>query len=112
MKLIKCILPGPKLEVVKEALLRQGVMGMTVYEVSGCGVHRSQLEQKISRNYVVEFLPQFMLEMVLSDDKVGDVLKSLSVLARTGRLGDGKVFVLPVEEAVRLRTGERGNSAI
>ncbi|NTV51553.1 MAG: P-II family nitrogen regulator [Candidatus Firestonebacteria bacterium] len=112
MKLIKCILPGPKLEIVKEALLRQGVMGMTIYEVQGCGVHRSQLEQKISRNYVVEFLPQFMLEMVLSDDKVGDVLNSLAALGRTGRLGDGKVFVLPVDEAVRLRTGERGDSAI
>jgi nitrogen regulatory protein P-II 1 len=112
MKLIKCILPEKKLDKVKETLLRQGVQGMTVYEVRGFGVHRSQLEQKISRNYVVEFLPQVMLEIVLTDDKVGDIVKALMSVSRTGQLGDGKIFVVPVEEAVRLRTGERGDAAI
>ncbi len=112
MKLIKCIIPQEKLEKIKETLIRQGVQGMTLYEVKGFGVHRAQMEQKISRNYVVEFLPQVMLELVLTDDKVGDILKVLTSAARTGKLGDGKVFVLPIEEAVRLRTGERGNAAI
>jgi len=112
MKLVKCIIPEEKLEAVKEALLADGVQGLTVYTVQGYGIHRAQLEQKVSKNYLVELLPQVMLEVVLSDDKVGSTVRTIMAVSRTGRLGDGKLFVLPVEEAVRLRTGERGETVL
>jgi nitrogen regulatory protein P-II 1 len=112
MKLIKCVIPKAKLEVVKEALLDQGIQGATVYEVTGFGIHRTQREQKASRNYLVEFQPQVMIEIALSDSRVGKAVAAISTAAQTGRLGDGKLFILPLEDAVRLRTGERGESTL
>lgn len=112
MKLIKCVIPEGKLEAVKQALLGEGVQGVTLHRVEGFGVHRAQLEQKVSKNYLVEFVPQVMIEMVLPDAKVGAAVRVIMAAARTGRLGDGKLFILPVEDAVRLRTGERGDTAL
>lgn len=112
MKLIKCILPPAKLETVKQALLREGVQGMTVYEVRGFGIHQSQLKQKTSRNYGVEFQPRVMIEVVITDKKADKILRVITTTGKTGRLGDGKLFVLPVEEAVRIRTSERGEAAL
>ncbi len=112
MKLIKCVIPEAKLEAVKAALLDQGIQGMTVYDVRGFGIHRAQREQKVSRNYLVEFQPRVMIELALSDSQVGPTVKTIGAVVRTGRLGDGKLFILPVEDAIRLRTGERGDSAL
>jgi nitrogen regulatory protein P-II 1 len=112
MKLIKCVIPAAKLEAVKAALLDQGVQGLTVHDVRGFGIHRAQREQKVSRNYLVELRPQVMIELALSDDKVGAAVKAITTTARTGRLGDGKLFILPVEDAIRLRTGERGDPVL
>lgn len=112
MKLIKCIIPENKLEKVKNVLLDEDVQGLTVYRVEGFGIHRSQLEQRVSKNYLVEFVSQVMIELILPDDKVGPAVKAIMQATRTGRLGDGKLFILPVEEAVRLRTGERGDAAL
>jgi nitrogen regulatory protein PII len=112
MKLIKCVIPEAKLEAVKTALLDQGVQGMTVYDVRGFGIHRAQREQKASRNYLVEFQPRVMIELALSDSQVGAVVKAITTVARTGRLGDGKLFILPVEDVIRLRTGERGDPTL
>jgi nitrogen regulatory protein P-II 1 len=112
MKLIKCIIPTAKLEAVKETLLNEGVQGMTVYDAKGFGIHRSQLSQKVSRNYLVEFQPRIMLELVLEDSKVDKTILLITSAAKTGRLSDGKIFVLPVEDAVRVRTGEHGEAAL
>ena len=112
MKLIKCIIQQNKLDTVKQALIEQGVQGMTVYDVRGFGIHRAQLEQKATGNYLVEFQPRVMLELVVADDRSEAIVGLLTTVVRTGRLGDGKIFVLPVEEAVRIRTSEHGNSAI
>jgi nitrogen regulatory protein P-II 1 len=112
MKLIKCVIPENKLEPIKQALLNEGLQGMTIYRVEGYGVHRAQLEQKVSKNYLVEFVPQVMIEIVLPDDKVGGVVRIIMSTARTGHLGDGKLFILPAEDAIRLRTGERGDTAL
>lgn len=112
MKLVKCVLAAKKLEAVKQALLGEGVVGVTAYDVRGFGIHRSQLEQKISKNYVVEFTPQVMLEIVLPASHVEKAIKTIVSAAWSGRLGDGKIFVLPVEEAVRVRTGERGETVL
>lgn len=112
MKLVKCMIPANKLESLKEALLHEGVQGMTVYEAKGFGIHGSQLTQKVSRNYLVEFQPRLVLEIVIEEALLEKTLKIITSTAKTGRLGDGKVFVLPVEETVRIRTGERGESAL
>jgi len=112
MKLIKAIVPEAKMEALKQALLNEGLQGMTIYEVRGFGIHKEQLGQKVSRNYLVEFRPQVMIEIVIADESVEKVVKLLTTIAKTGRLGDGKVFILPVEEAVRIRTGERGEAAL
>lgn len=112
MKLIKCVIPEAKLEAVKEALLDQNVQGMTVQKVQGFGIHQAQRQQKVSRNYLVEFQPQVMIELALSDDRVAGAVKAITTTARTGRLGDGKLFILPLEDAIRLRTGERGDPSL
>ena len=112
MKLFKCIIPVTKLELLKDALLQEGVQGMTVYEAKGYGIHGSQLTHKVSRNYLVEFQPRIVLEIVIEEALLEKILKIIISTAKTGRLGDGKLFVLPVEETVRIRTGERGESAL
>jgi len=112
MKLIKCIIPEEKLEAVKQALLDEGIQGMTICDVKGFGIRRSQIKSKVNRNYMVEIKHRIMLEIVLPDEQAGKTIQRLKTTAGTGRLGDGKVFVLPVEEAVRLRTGESGEAAL
>ncbi len=112
MKLIKCIIQQNKLETVKQTLIEQGIQGVTVYEVKGFGIHRSQLEHKASGNYLVEFQPRVMLELVVNDEQVDPMVGLITAVVRTGRLGDGKIFVLPVEEAIRIRTSEHGHAAV
>ena len=101
-----------KLDDVREALSEVGVTGVTVTEVKGFGRQKGHTELYRGAEYVVDFLPKVKLEVIVSDDKVASVVESIEKAAKTGRIGDGKIFVLPVEEIVRIRTGERGNEAL
>jgi nitrogen regulatory protein P-II 1 len=112
MKKIEAIIKPFKLEEVKEALAEIGVEGMTVSEVKGFGRQKGQTEIYRGSEYVVDFLPKIKLELVISDDKVGDAIAVIIKSARTGKIGDGKIFVLPVEEAIRIRTSERAEAAV
>jgi nitrogen regulatory protein P-II 1 len=112
MKRIEAIIKPFKLDEVKEALATAGVMGMTVTEVKGFGRQKGHTELYRGAEYVVDFLPKVKLELLLEDAKVPQVIELITTAARTGRIGDGKIFVMPVEEALRIRTGERGNEAI
>ncbi len=112
MKKVEAIVKPFKLEEVKEALAAVGVQGLTVTEVKGFGRQKGHKELYRGAEYVVEFLPKVKLEVVVGDDKVEEVVKAIVKAASTGRIGDGKIFVLPVEEAVRIRTGESGEIAI
>ena len=97
---------------MKEALSTVGVQGLTVTEVKGFGRQKGHKELYRGAEYVVEFLPKVKLEITVSDDAVQDVVKAILDAASTGRIGDGKIFILPVEEAVRIRTGETGESVL
>jgi nitrogen regulatory protein P-II 1 len=112
MKKIEAILKPFKLAEVKEALLQAGVAGMTLSEVKGFGRQRGHTELYRGAEYVVDFLPKLKLEMVVPDADVAQILDILVKVAHTGRIGDGKIFVVPVEEAVRIRTGDRGPEAL
>ena len=112
MKKIEAIIKPFKLDEVKEALAGAGVQGMTVSEVKGFGRQKGHSELYRGAEYVVEFLPKIKLELLLDDAKVAAVVEAIQAAARTGRIGDGKIFVTPVEEIVRIRTGERGDSAL
>ena len=112
MKKIEAIIKPFKLDEVKEALATAGVQGMTVSEVKGFGRQKGHSELYRGAEYVVEFLPKIKLELLIEDAKVVPVVEAIQAAARTGRIGDGKIFVTPVEEVVRIRTGERGESAI
>ncbi len=112
MKKIEAVIKPFKLEEVKEALSDFGIVGMTVTEVKGFGRQKGQTEIYRSNEYSVDFLPKIKIEVVLSEDKVEDALGAILKAARTGKIGDGKVFVLPVEEAVRIRTGETADAAV
>ena len=112
MKKIEAIIKPFKLEEVKEALAEIGVEGMTVSEVKGFGRQKGQTEIYRGSEYVVDFLPKIKLELVISDDKLGDAVTTIIKAARTGKIGDGKIFVLPVEEAIRIRTSERAEAAV
>ena len=112
MKLIKAIIKPFKLEEVKDALAEVGVEGMTVTEVKGFGRQKGHTEIYRGSEYTVDFLPKVKIEVAVSDDDVSKVLDSIVTAAQTGKIGDGKVFVLPVEEAVRIRTGEKGDEAV
>lgn len=112
MKKIEAIIKPFKLDDVKEALGQVGVQGLTVSEVKGFGRQKGHSELYRGAEYVVEFLPKIKLEILVADDIVEKVVTAVIDAARTERIGDGKVFVLPVEEAVRIRTGERGNEAV
>src|ERR1043166_9060676 len=103
MKKIEAIIKPFKLEEVKEALAEISIEGMTVSEVKGFGRQKGQTEIYRGSEYVVDFLPKIKMEIVVSDDKVADALNTIIKAARTGKIGDGKIFVLPVEEAVRIR---------
>ena len=112
MKKVEAIIKPFKLDEVKEALSAVGVQGLTVSEIKGFGRQKGHTELYRGAEYVVDFLPKVKLEIIASDDKVSDVVAAIVKSAKTGRIGDGKIFVLPVEEVVRIRTGERGSDAI
>jgi len=109
---IEAIIKPFKLEEVKEALAAIGVQGLTVTEVKGFGRQKGHKELYRGAEYVVEFLPKVKLEIVVSDDRQKDVVDAIVNAASTGRIGDGKVFVSVIEDAVRIRTGESGDVAI
>ena len=112
MKKIEAVIKPFKLEEVKEALAEIGVEGMTVSEVKGFGRQKGQTEIYRGSEYVVDFLPKIKLEIVVGDDKYADCVATIVKAARTGKIGDGKIFVLPVEEAIRIRTNERAEAAV
>ena len=112
MKKIEAIVKPFKLDEVKEALQEVGLQGITVTEAKGFGRQKGHTELYRGAEYVVEFLPKIKLEIVVCDDMVEAVVKAIVETASTGRIGDGKIFVLPVEEAVRIRTGETGEAVL
>ncbi len=112
MKKIEAIIKPFKLEDVKEALSEVGVEGMTVVEVKGFGRQKGHTEIYRGSEYTVDFLPKVKIEVVVEDDRCDAVLDAIVKSANTGKIGDGKVFVSEVLEAVRIRTGEKGNEAI
>ncbi|OGQ30733.1 MAG: transcriptional regulator [Deltaproteobacteria bacterium RIFCSPLOWO2_02_FULL_50_16] len=112
MKKIEAIIKPFKLDEVKEALHEVGIQGLTVSEVKGFGRQKGHTELYRGAEYVVDFLPKIKIEIVVPDDLVVKVVEAIEKSAKTGRIGDGKIFVSPVEEIVRIRTGETGSSAI
>jgi nitrogen regulatory protein P-II 1 len=112
MKKIEVIIKPFKLDEVREALAGIGVTGLTVLEAKGFGRQRGHTELYRGAEYVVDFLPKIKLEVVVSDDRVEAVIDAILPAARTGKIGDGKIFISPVEEVIRIRTGETGESAI
>lgn len=112
MKLIIAIIKPFKLEEVKEALAEIGIEGMTVTEVKGFGRQKGHTEIYRGSEYTVDFLPKVKLEIVVNDDIVGKTVETIVKSAKTGKIGDGKVFVVALEEAIRIRTDERGDAAI
>lgn len=112
MKKIECILRPGKLEEVKEALTVFGIKGMTVSQVMGCGLQKGRKEVYRGTELTVNLLPKVKLEIVVVDKDVEKVLGIITGAARTGEIGDGKIFVYPVDTAVRIRTGESGDNAV
>jgi nitrogen regulatory protein P-II 1 len=112
MKKVEAIIKPFKLDEVKEALSSIGVQGLTVSEVKGFGRQKGHTELYRGAEYVVDFLPKVKLEIIVSDDLAAQVVETIERAARTGRIGDGKIFVMPMEDVVRIRTGERGSSAL
>ena len=111
MKKIEAIIKRFKLDEVKEALTSLGIKGMTVTEVKGFGRQRGHKEIYRGAEYQIDFVPKTKIEVVIDSKTVADVVRVIAEKARTGEIGDGKIFVLPVEEAVRIRTGESGKDA-
>ena len=112
MKLIKAIIKPFKLDEVKEALAELGIEGMTVLEVKGFGRQKGHTEIYRGSEYTVDFLPKSMIEVAVADNSVDKVVDKIIETAKTDKIGDGKIFVLPIEDAIRIRTGERGDEAI
>jgi nitrogen regulatory protein P-II 1 len=112
MKKVEAIIKPFKLDEVKEALSAVGIQGLTVSEVKGFGRQKGHTELYRGAEYVVDFLPKVKLEIIVRDEQVGDVVDAIEKAAKTGRIGDGKIFVTPVEDIVRIRTGERGGDAV
>ncbi|AMM40041.1 nitrogen regulatory protein P-II 1 [Candidatus Desulfofervidus auxilii] len=112
MKKIEAIIKPFKLDEVKEALTEIGIQGMTVTEVRGFGRQKGHTEIYRGAEYVVDFLPKIKIEIVVPDNLVLKTLEIIQHSASTGKMGDGKIFVFPVDEAVRIRTGERGEDAL
>ncbi len=109
MKKVEAIIKPFKLEEVKEAISEVGVQGLTVTEVKGFGRQKGHKELYRGAEYVVEFLPKVKLEIVVTEEKLKDVVEAITKAASTGRIGDGKIFVSPIDEAIRIRTGESGD---
>jgi nitrogen regulatory protein PII len=112
MKKVTAIIRPFKLDEVKTALSRYGVLGMTVSEVKGFGRQKGHSEFYRGSEYTIQFLPKVKVEIVISDDKVDKVIEAILETASTGKIGDGKIFVSPIEEVIRIRTGDRGPSAV
>ena len=112
MKLITSIIKPFKLDEVREALAEVGVTGLTVTEVKGFGRQKGHTELYRGAEYVVDFLPKVKIEVVVEDNMVERTVEAIIQAARTSRIGDGKIFIIPVEEVIRIRTGERGADAI
>lgn len=112
MKIIDAVIKPFKLDDVRQALEPLGVQGLTVTEVKGCGRQKGHTELYRGAEYVVDLLPKLKLEALVRDDLVDEVVKTIVEAAGTGRIGDGKVFVLPVEDAIRIRTCEHGEDAL
>ena len=112
MKKIEAIIKPFKLDEVKEALQELGVQGMTVIEAKGYGRQKGQTELYRGAEYVVDFLPKIKIEVVVADGQLDRAIEAIAAAARTGRIGDGKIFISTVEEAIRIRTGESGLDAI
>jgi nitrogen regulatory protein P-II 1 len=112
VKKVEAIIKPFKLDEVKQALSEVGVAGLTATEVKGFGRQKGHTELYRGAEYVVDFLPKVKVEVVVSDQIVGRVVEVIERAAKTGRIGDGKIFVVPVEEVIRIRTGERGEEAL
>ncbi|MBO0614293.1 MAG: hypothetical protein RL122_377 [Pseudomonadota bacterium] len=112
MKLIQAIIKPFKLDDVREALTEIGVTGMTASEVKGFGRQKGHTELYRGAEYVVDFLPKVKLEIVVKEEDVDTAIEAIQKAAHTGKIGDGKIFVLPVEQAIRIRTGEMGRDAV
>jgi nitrogen regulatory protein P-II 2 len=112
MKLVAAIIKPFKLDDVREALSEIGVQGITVTEVKGFGRQKGHTELYRGAEYVVDFLPKVKLEVAVNDDLLEQVIEAISKAANTGKIGDGKIFVYPLEQAVRIRTGETGPDAL
>ena len=112
MKLISCVIRPEKLDAVTVALNKLGVVGMTLTDVRGFGRQKGQTEHYRGEEYTIRFLPKVKLEVVVNEDDVSKATKAISDAARTGNIGDGKIFVLDVKDAVRIRTGEQGTNAL
>lgn len=112
MKKVEAIIKPFKLEEVKEALASVGIQGMTITEVKGFGRQKGHKELYRGAEYVVEFLPKVKIEVVVADDALKGVVDAIIKAASTGRIGDGKIFISPVDDAIRIRTGESGEVAI
>jgi len=112
MKKVEAIIKPFKLDDVKEALTEIGIVGMTVTEVRGFGRQKGHSELYRGSEYTIDFLPKVKVEIVVPDSQISKVVETIANAAKTGSIGDGKVFVLDVEESLRIRTGERGEAAI
>jgi nitrogen regulatory protein P-II 1 len=112
MKKVEAIIKPFKLEEVKEVLNALGIQGMTVSEVKGFGRQKGHTELYRGAEYIVDFLPKVKIEVVVKDEILDKVLEAVTKAAKTGRIGDGKIFVIPVEDTIRIRTGETGEEAI
>jgi nitrogen regulatory protein P-II 1 len=112
MKMVEAIVKPFKLDEVKEALTKAGVQGMTVEEVKGFGRQKGHTELYRGAEYSVDFLPKVKIQVLVPDDNVAKVVEVITESAKTGKIGDGKIFVTPVEEVIRIRTGEKGDDAI
>ena len=112
MKMVMAVIKPFKLDDVREALAEAGVAGITATEVKGFGRQKGHTELYRGAEYVVDFLPKVKIEAAVSDDLVERVIEAIETSARTGKIGDGKVFVMPIEQVVRIRTGETGKDAL
>lgn len=112
MKMVEAIIKPFKLDEVKETLTKAGVQGMTVREVKGFGRQKGHTELYRGAEYTVDFLPKVKIQVLVPDEKAQQVVETITTAARTGKIGDGKIFVTPVEEVIRIRTGEKGPDAI
>lgn len=112
MKKIEAIIKPAKLDDVKEALNAIGIQGLTMSEVKGYGRQKGHKEIYRGAEYVIDFIPKIKIEVVVAADQTDQVVEAIRQAANTGKIGDGKIFVLPLEEAIRVRTGERGQSAL